>query len=45
MVTFLFAIAEHYMQHDFSGWLYVLPAFLDLALIDRISGFRKGGAE
>jgi len=28
-------------QHDISGWLYVLPVMLDLAIIDRVSGIRK----
>jgi hypothetical protein len=37
MITFGFAIAEHYIGANFSGWLYVLPVFMDLVLIGRAS--------
>ena len=37
MITALLYIAELYFEVDASGWAYVLPVFLDLALIDKIS--------
>jgi hypothetical protein len=37
MITFGFAIAEHFIGANFSGWLYVLPVLMDLALIGRAS--------
>jgi hypothetical protein len=37
VITFVCAIAEHFIGANFTGWLYVLPAFMDLALIGRAS--------
>lgn len=37
MITFGFAIAEYYIGASFSGWLYVLPVILDLAIAGRVS--------
>ncbi len=37
MITFGFAIAEHFIGANFTGWLYVLPVLTDLALVGRAS--------
>lgn len=45
MITFLFAIAEHYIGADFTGWLYVLPALTDLAVVNRIRATKRQEGE
>jgi len=37
MITFGFAIAEHLLGANFTGWLYVLPVLMDLVLVGRAS--------
>ena len=45
MITFLFAIAEHYIGAYFIGWLYVLPVLTDLAVVNRIRATKQKGGE
>lgn len=45
MITFLFAIAEHYIGAYFIGWLYVLPVLTDLAVVDRIRAAKRQGGD
>ena len=37
MITAILYLSVLYFGMDASGWIYVLPVFLDMALIDKIS--------
>ena len=37
MITAILYLSILYFGLDASGWIYVLPVFLDVALIDKIS--------
>lgn len=36
MITAILQVTETYLGHDYSGWLYILPVLMDLAIITRI---------
>ena len=41
MITFLMFAIDKYFNLDASGWLYVLPVILDVAIIEFVQDYRK----